>query len=77
MQWILQTDQAHPPGRLAAQNIFRVPNVGLAVGFHPNSSLEAFKAFFGNCLDETLLHTNREGRRIAAANVSLENLCLL
>jgi len=29
--------------------------------------LEAFKAFFGNCLDETLLHTNREGRRIAAA----------
>ena len=43
LQWILQTDQAHPPGRLAAQNIFRVANVGLAVGFHPNSSLEAFK----------------------------------
>lgn len=65
-EWNLQTAQRHPPGRRSAHNIFRSPHVGFATGFHPESPCEAFKAFFGNCLDITLLHTNREGRRIAA-----------
>ena len=51
---------------MAPHNIFRTPRVSLAVGFHPQTNIEAFKAYFGNCIELTLLHTNR-GRRIAAA----------
>lgn len=75
--WEQQRAQQHLPGREPARNNFRVPHVGLAVGFHPQTSLEAFKAFFGNILDLSLLHTNREGRRIAAAsNVSWKPLSM-
>ena len=52
---------------MAPHNIFRTHRVGLAVGFHPQTNIEAFKAYFGNCLELTLFYTNREGRQIVAA----------
>ena len=66
--WSLQTAQQHPPGREPVRNSFRPSHVGFSIGFHPQTPSEAFKAFFGDSLHLSLLHTNREGRRIAASN---------
>ena len=44
-------------------------------GLHPLSNAESFRVFFGDCIDTALLHTNREGRRIAAAkNITWKNV---
>ena len=47
----LQRPQMRPSGRMAAHNVFRASHVGLAIGFHPETSGESFKAYFGNCID--------------------------
>ena len=67
--------QPQERGRQPSRNIFTATHVGFSHGFHPQSSLESFRAFFGNCLELALLHSNREGRRIAAAkNVPWRNI---
>ena len=68
-------DNHHPRGRQPTRNIFDASKVGFVPGLHPLSYAESFSVFFGDCIDTALLHTNREGRRIAAAkNITWKNI---